>query len=365
MLKPLLPLALLLFALVRSLMALAMGLLLPLHDGRPFGAGFNDLALYNGSGGSALPLWSIPNPLYAALVRGLGYSHDQLQDWRFTGLSLLLNVGFSAVFVLVSCRVHRPRQSLLYAAALGAHPYLALYSLKLDTSLFAVLPVGLLVAGVLTPPAPRAALLVGAVSTLLRNALLPMLWLQALWSRRQWRTAAGALGLAVLAGSTALQLGYGASYVGQNYGCYSLERVSQWLEGLGWPAAVASAGGLVLTPVIHLLLDLGAREAVANHCLLLPADLARQTWLHLGGTAFFVLLHGWLLWRLLAFVGRSRSSHPDVVQLIFPLAMLLPTLYGAAHMRYLIPILPLLLLTLFPMVCWRRSTDLANAAGPG
>jgi NAD(P)-dependent dehydrogenase (short-subunit alcohol dehydrogenase family) len=76
--------------------------------------------------------------------------------------------------------VHRPRQSLLYAAALGAHPYLALYSLKLDTSLFAVLPVGLLVAGVLTPPAPRAALLVGAVSTLLRNALLPMLWLQAL-----------------------------------------------------------------------------------------------------------------------------------------------------------------------------------------
>ncbi len=271
-------------------------------------------------------------------------------------MSLLLNIGFSAVFVLVSCRVHRPRQSLFYAAALGAHPYLALYSLKLDTSLFALLPVGLLVAGALCPPALRGSLVVSAISTLLRNALLQMVWLQALWSRRQWRTAAGALGLGVLAGSTALQLGYGASYVGQNYGCYSLERVSQWLEGLGWPAAVASAGGLVLTPVIHLLLDLGAREAVANHCLLLPASMAQQIWLHLGGTAFFVLLHGWLLWRLLVFVGGSRSSQPAVVQLLFHLAMLLPTLYGAAHMRYLIPILPLLLLMAFEHPVERAMT---------
>ncbi len=351
MLKPLL-----LFALARSLMALAVGLLLPLHDGRPFGAGFNDLALYNGRGGGNLPLWSLPNPLYAALVRGLGYSHEQLQDGHFITLSLLLNLAAGAVFVVVSSRVHRPRQSLFYAAALGAHPYLALYALKLDTSVFAVLPVGLLVAGVLTPPGPRIALLVGAVSSLLRNALLPMLWLQALWSRREWRTTAGALGLAVLAGSSALQLGYGASYVGQNYGCYALARVSQWLAGHGWPTAAASAGGLLLTPMIHLLLDLGAREAVANHCLLLPAAMAKQAWLHLGATALFVLLHGWLLWKLLLFVSLKRRDQHAVVQLLFPLTMLLPTLYGAAHMRYLIPIIPLLLLMAFELRPYSPNT---------
>lgn len=351
MLKPLL-----LFALVRSFMALVMGLLLPLHDGRPFGAGFSDLALYNGTGGITLPLWGLPNPLYAALVRGLGYSHDQLHDWRFISLSLLLNIGFSAVFVMVSCRVHLPHQSLVYAAALGAHPYLSLYSIKLDTSLFALLPVGLLVADSLKPPAPGGSLIISAICTLLRNALIPMVLLQALWNRQQWRTAAGVVGLTVLAGSTALQLSYGASYVVQNYGCYSLDRVSQWLVVQGWPAAAASFMGIMLTPIIHVLLDLGAREAVANHCLLLPASIAKQMWLHLGGTTFFVLLHGWLLWRLVVFVGGSRSSRPALVQLLFPLAMLMPTLYGAAHMRYLIPMIPLLLLMLFRPRIYGQNT---------
>jgi len=342
MLKPLL-----LFALVRGVTTLAIGLFLPLHDGRPFGAGFTDLNLYNGSGGQPAPLWTLPNPLYAALVRYLGYSQGQLQDGRFIALSLLLSVGFTAVFVVVSSRVHRPRQSLLYAAVLGAHPYLALYSLKLDTSLFALLPVGLLTAGALMPPAPKGTLLVGAVSTLLRNALLPMLWLQAAWNRHTWRSGSGGVGLAVLAASSALQLGYGASYVGQNYGCYALDRVSGWLAQQGWPEPAASAGGLLLTPMIHLILDLGAREAVANHCLLLPAAMAKQAWLHLGGKAFFVLLHAWLLWQLVVFVGRNHRDQPGVVQLLFPMAMLLPTLYGAAHMRYLIPIIPLLLLAGF------------------
>ena len=58
MLKPLL-----LFAGVRSLMALAIAWLLPLHDSRPLSATFGDLALYNGTSGSSQPLWSLPNPL--------------------------------------------------------------------------------------------------------------------------------------------------------------------------------------------------------------------------------------------------------------------------------------------------------------
>lgn len=349
MLKPLL-----LFAGVRSLMALAVAWLLPLHDSRPMSATFGDLALYNGSSDGSLPLWSLPNPLYAVLVRWLGYDHGQLQDWRFLGLSLGLNLAFSAVFVGLACRVLRPRQALLYAALLGGHPYLALYSLKLDTSLFALLPVGLLSAAALTPLRSSWALLATALSSLLRNGLLPMGWLQMLWCRRQWRSLAGAAGIAVLAGSTALQLGYGASYVGQNYGCYSLARVSEWFSGQGLPGWAAMALGLVLTPLIHLLLDLGAREAVANHCLLLPISIAQQPWLHLGATLGFMVLHGWLLWRLVVFVWRLAPSYPSFVQLLFPLAMLLSTLYGAAHMRYLIPIIPVLLLfgfNLKPVEC--------------
>ena len=62
MLKPLL-----LFAGIRSLMALAIAWLLPLHDSRPLSTTFGDLALYNGSSDGSLPLWSLPNPLYAVL----------------------------------------------------------------------------------------------------------------------------------------------------------------------------------------------------------------------------------------------------------------------------------------------------------
>jgi len=144
--------------------------------------------------------------------------------------------------------------------------------------------------------------------------------------------------------------------VGGNYGCYSLDRVSGWLTQQGWPGTAASAGGLLLTPVIHLLLDLGAREAVANHCLLLPASMAKQAWLHLGGTAFFVLLNGWLLWKLAVFVARQRKDKPAVVQLFFPLAIVLSTFYGAAHMRYLIPIIPLLLLMAFEVQPYKPKT---------
>ena len=328
-------------------MAPASAQLLPLHDSRPLSNTFNDLALYNGTVNQQLPLWGIPNPLYSVLVRLLGYGHSQLQDWRFVALCLMLNILFTAVFVITACRVMRPKHSLMYACILGAHPYLALYSLKLDTSMFALLPVGLLTAAALTNFRSSWALLATGVSSLFRNAVLPMGWLQLLCKQRYWRSINWVLGGAVLALSTALQLGYGTSYIGQNYGCYSLSRISTWLASQGIADGQATALGFVITPLIHMLLNLGAREAVANHCLLLPANLAQQTWLHLGATSCFLFLHGWLLIRLIATVKQLAPKHPPIVQLVFPLAMLLPTLYGAAHMRYLIPIIPLLLLFLF------------------
>ena len=335
---------LLLFALVRVASALVVGELRPLHDGRSFGGSFTDLELYN-SGGSILQHpWSLPNPLYSVVVRGLGYGQEQLQDAHYIFLSIILNVAFTAIFVVVSCKVLAPQKRILYAVALGTHPYLALYSLKLDTSTFALLPVGLLTAGALIPPEPKGTLLVSALSTLLRNALLPMVWLDAIWQRRSILRGSNMVALGILAMSSALQMGYGWGYVGQNYGCYALERVTSWLMNKGWPESVASFGGYVLTPLIHLLLDLGAREAVANYCILLPSSIAKQVWLHLGATSFFVVVHGWLLWRLLLIVVQNLSKRPVTIRLLFPLAMLVPTLYGAAHMRYLIPIIPLLML---------------------
>jgi len=344
MLKPLL-----FFAGVRCLMAIAMSQLLPMHDSRPLSTTFGDLALYNGSANGSLPLWNIPNPLFAALVRGLNYRHDQLGDWRFTSFSLVLNIAFSVIFVVLACKVLRPKAALLYAVFLGAHPYLALYSLKLDSSLFALLPVGLLATTALTKLQTSWSLLTTAVSSLFRNSLVPMGWLQLAWNRRIWRSTFGVLSISTLAASTALQLHFAAYYIGQNYGCYSPSRVTDWLGEQGMQGWAAKTLGFMLTPIIHLLLDLGAREAVANHCLVLPTSIAKQQWLHVGGTLFFMILHGWLLLRLIRTAWRHMQDNFAAAQLLFPLAMLLPTLYGAAHMRYLIPIIPLLLMNAFEL----------------
>jgi len=341
--------SLFLFTGVRCVMAIAISQLLPMHDSRPPSATFGDLALYNGSPNASSPLWSTPNPLFAALVRGLNYRHDQLGDWRFISLSLVMNIAVSSIFVVLACKVLRPKAALLYAVFLGAHPYLALYSLKLDSSLFALLAVGLLATTALTKLQTSWSLLTTAVSSLFRNALVPMGWLQIFWNRRNWRSASGVISIGILAASTALQLNFAAYYIGQNYGCYSLSRMSDWLREQGLQSWAAKTLGLLLTPVIHLLLDLGAREAVANHCLALPPSIAKQQWLHIGGSLFFMILHGWLLLKLIRMAGRHMQDNFEAAQLLFPLAMLLPTLYGAAHMRYLIPIIPLLLMNAFEL----------------
>ena len=342
MLKPLL-----LFIGVRCTTALIISKLLPLHDGRPLNETFIDLALYNGSANPHLPFWAIPNPFYAVLVNWLGYGHEQLQDFLYIGLSLALNLACTSCFVWIAHRVMRNRSALIYSVVLGAHPYLALYSLKIDTSVFALLPVGLLAASVLASASGVDAFLASAFGSLFRNSLLPMAWLQMIFSRRALYSSAGFVGLILLVASTTLQISYGVAYIGQNYGCYSLGNIAAWFASLGFPERLSSLLSVLVTPVVHILLDLGAREAVANHCLMLPANLARQQWLHLTGTFFFVSLHSSLICRQLIFVRQLSPLRPGVIQLLFPLSMFLPTLYGAAHMRYLVPVIPLLLIFAF------------------
>ena len=182
-----------------------------------------------------------------------------------------------------------------------------------------------------------------------------MLWLQTVWDKYALRRSVGAVGLTILAGATVLQMRHGASYVQEDYGCYGMGKISGWLSQQGWPEEFAAAVALLVTPFIHLMLDLGAREAIANHCLILPGSMAQQPLIHLGGTAFFTALHGWLLWRLGRFVATRSKSSPEVIKLTFPLCMLVPTLYGAAHIRYLIPIIPVSLLVCFHVYSQRNK----------
>lgn len=58
----------------------------------------------------------------------------------------------------------------------------------------------------------------------------------------------------------------------------------------------------------------------------------------------------------MAFVRHSESHHPEVVQPLFPLAIYVPRLYETAHLRYLVLIIPLLLLLLFERRTYSPNT---------
>lgn len=340
----------LVFASVRIAVALIIARLLPLHDGRPANAGFLDLSLYNGAGLADTSIWRVPNPLYAVLVRLFDYSQERMNEWGHISLSMSLNIILTGLFVIIASKVLEKRKALLYAFVLGAHPYLALYSLKIDTSVFAFLPIALVTARSLAQFRSGWTLAIIAISSLLRNALIPMGWLYVMTRRCRLTSVTTLVGVFILAISSMLQIKYGADYLSQNYGCYSLSKIVAWFEGAGWQQSGAAIAGIIVTPVLHLLLDLGAREAVANHCLLLPREMARQLWIHLSVTFFLTVAHGWLMFRMLRRAFELELKNQSGIDLLLPLTVLIPTLYGSAHMRYLIPLIPLLLLCAFEPV---------------
>ena len=332
---------------IRLIFALTILFLLPLYDSRTFV--FIDLDLYSGIAGRGIPFWELPNPLFSALTRILNYTPELFKSWYFIALSLFVNIFTCSIFVYISTKIHSIRASFLYSILLGAHPYLALYSLKLDTSLFAILPIGLICTGVLLGKWKKWIIICTGILSLFRNSLLPVGWIVVLKNIRRLKSFLQTLGLIILSTSTLLQFSYAVNYVGQSYGCYSMSNVSSWLRNYDIGIRLSEILAFVLTPFIHLALDLGARESIALNCLSLPREVAGISWIHFSSTICFFIFHTWLLWRLVKFIYSQYKIDKIAIELYFPLVILLPTLYGAAHMRYLIPLLPMLLLFLFKL----------------
>ncbi len=333
------------FICTRLIFALAILLIIPFYDSRTFT--WVDLNLYSGEFGKEKLFWELPNPLFSALARLINYTPSLIKSWYFIILSLFVNISVSSFFIYISTNIHSRRASYFYSILLGAHPYLALYSLKLDTSLFAVIPMGLICTGVLLRKWRHWTLLATAFFSLFRNALLPMGWILALKEYRKLKLPLHSIGLIFLSLSSLLQFNYAIYYIGQNFGCYSRSNISSWLNNQDFGLRLSETLSYFFTPLIHLALDLGARESIATYCLILPAEFASILWIHVVSTICFFIFHGWLFWRLFKYIYYQYKVDKHSIELIYPLAVLLPTLYGAAHMRYLIPLLPMLLLFIF------------------
>ncbi len=334
------------FFFFRTLSALIIFKFLSIYDTRIFS--FTDLEVYSKSN---LNIFS-SNFFYSFFVRIIGYNSETLLSFKFIFISFIISFITISPFLFLCIKFLSKKNSFYFIILLSIHPYLALYSLKLDSNLFATLGVSVYALWIFCSNKYtfNLSIIFNVFCTLFRNALIPLLWIQffLIFLFKRDFTKIKLLGIFSLflltLSFTSSQIFYGVEYISQNFGCYSYENIDKFFQEIISPN-LSKILSLIFTPIVHLILNLGAREGIAIYCLNLPSEYASNNFINLLTTFLFLLFHSFLLIRLLIYISKDFDIRK--LTLLFPFSILLPTLYGTAHMRYLYPLLPFLIFVQF------------------
>ena len=145
--------------------------------------------------------------------------------------------------------------------------------------------------------------------------------------------------------SSLSQYRFGAYFLTADYGCYSFNRIYERILIFNLNEKITKVLTILLTPIIHFFLDLGAREGVYQFCVMVPDDLASSKTIHISTMIFFIVLHLFLFIKI--FRWSQQQGLKNLIKVFIPFSILIPTLYASAHLRYLIPLIPFLMLFLF------------------
>ena len=334
------------FCCSRAFIAILIYFFLDKYDSRFFS--FTDLDYYNRS---QLSIFS-PNYFYAKLIQFIGYNNDSIHDLFFLLLSSLISIIVVTPYIKIASKICTKKQSYIFSFLLGSHPYIVLYSLKLDSSLFPLIVISFFNFYLFNQNNKNYLFLIflNTFCLLFRNSLLPfsiLIYIFFLLNRKNFSNIQKiVVYISILIVSFILfsQFGYGIEYVNQNFGCYSQESIENYL-GSFLPQNVSSLLSYLFTPIVHLFLNLGAREAISIYCLNLPNEIASSSFLNIMSTFIFFSFHSYLVIKIFSLIKNNFSF--SKFSLLFPFSILLPTFYGTAHMRYLLPLLPMLLLWQF------------------
>jgi len=293
-----------------------------------------------------------PNFFYSLLVRFIGYNTQTLLSFKFIFISFIASFVAITPFIFLSIKLLSKRSSIFFILTLSLHPYLALYSLKLDSNLFASLGIAFYALWILynNNITFKLSIVLNVFSTIFRNALIPLVWAQfyLIFLLKRDFAKIKFLGIFSLFLITIFitfsQIFYGVEYISQNFGCYSYEKIDIFLQQILSPN-FSKIVSLIITPIVHIILNLGAREAISVYCLNLPGQFASHSLLNIFMTFSFLIFHSFLLIKLFIYIFKNFELRK--LTLLFPFSILLPTLYGSAHMRYLYPLLPFLIFVQF------------------
>ena len=318
---------------------------LSLYDSRIFS--YTDLNYYN----SNLNVLSA-NYFFSLFVKFIGYDLSSIYDFNYLLLSFTLSSLFVLPYVYLSTKYLKRSLNLFFICALSFHPYLALYSLKLDTSLFGILAISIFTIFILEFNNRNYSLSFFVVSftTLFRNSILPFAWINfiILFKKKLIFTnilkVINFISICIISFTSFSQFNYGIDSLSQNYGCYSISNIKVYLSEI-FGNSFSDFLAYLITPIIHLILDLGAREAIYINCLNLNQSFASNSYVNFISTIAFFSFHLFLFCSL--FLTFFRHIKKFQFEFLFPLVILLPTLYGSAHMRYIIPLIPYLLFICF------------------
>lgn len=336
-----------LYIIIKAIFCFLVYFFLSQYDERIFS--FTDLEFYNSDD---VGIYS-PNYFFSFLVKLIGYTPEKILSFRFLSISFILSSIFTTPYIYLSTKYHNNNSTYLYILLLSLHPYLSLYSLKLDTSIFALSAISFFTLYVFEQSSYRftLSLLITSFSTLFRNGLLPFsvsyLGLYYLFKERifSFKNKLFIYISFLLIGFVIFsQIGYGLDYVKQNYGCYSFENIKVFLSNFVG-MNLANYLAYISTPLVHLGLNFGAREAISIYCINLPESIASNNFLNISSTIVFFIFHLILFCKFNYLIFKNSSLKK--LQLFLPITILLPTLYGTAHMRYIIPLLPLWMFFLF------------------
>ncbi len=321
---------------------------LSIYDSRLFV--FTDLIEYNEAPKGFI---LTPNFLYAYFIRLIGYDSGSLLNPLSIFLSFLFSLISFIPWVFLANKILNKKSSFFYSIFIGLHPYLALYSLKIDSTSFSIIPVAFFAINHFLPKykLKMISLWTSIISSFFRSQTIILAWIQALYFLPKYKFKISkknislffALVLLVLCSLS--QYDYGSNILTENFGCYSFLNIKNFFISFDINKNISYIISFLVTPIVHIFLLFGAREAIGVYCINLPQEIATNAFINIASTIVFFLFHFSLFIKMWVWI--FRTNYKRFIGLLIPFILILPNLYGAAHMRYILFLIPYLMLWLF------------------
>ena len=296
---------------------------------------------------------SIPSPPQALLnfeAVNLSFKSKEALAANMAGAATIPIIPIIGVAISL---VLNKKSSFFYSIFIGLHPYLALYSLKIDSTSFSIIPVAFFVINHFFPEykLKMISLWTSIISSFFRSQTIILAWIQALYFLPKYKFSISkknislfcALVLIVLCSIS--QYDYGSNILTENFGCYSFLNIKNFFISLDINSNLSHFFSFLVTPIVHIFLLFGAREAIGVYCMNLPKEIATNAFINIASTILFFLFHFSLFIKMLVWI--FRKNYKRFIGLLIPFILIIPNLYGAAHMRYILFLIPYLILWLF------------------